>query len=598
MSVLTQPAISRTTYLELPRVTPPTLHLRSHIIWFDRSGNSFTLDREAAHAFIYDSNVPIPAGCIYYMVLSEDPTLEDFRLLKSRFSCPSELDRRFHSFNSSISHRQWKGGRLSEIGAANRIDFYVQYNNPSRLSAFVDETKTSSIAWLSRLKAYFLASSYPLVDEFEKHEEKETKTLAQGGNPTAGGRTTFWTMRRLVLSPYLDRIQLSSRLWRKGIGNASDGASLWYSKHSISLCRVSNASVESNEVSADLYLFDQFSDWIGSPIFTGNGKLHRVVDGDAAAKCLSFVGIFKDLLSSPASATRNCGIQGGPVNLRDYQIAKMIRMACFLDLLRIIAAQLMGYIDNLNFQATRDDLAPYDAYREHNNLHLHQIEAVLSNLAQYASYLKRKLRLPHPDFGAGSSSTAPTRYQMDLMWLRRTLSNLESDIESMRSTVASVRTLQDNGYQSRSETRQRQESRHIRKLAILATIFLPLSLSTGLLSMQTRVSELGNLLYDYVGIVVTLAWILMFYFAVDVSRMKGTALMFFPHPKAVFFVALCVAMVSFQFGMWWGVRKGWMSLALGIAPLGFMVLLIWIITKFFTGLGNCPSNFKTSATKI
>ncbi|KAF3225636.1 hypothetical protein TWF106_002154 [Orbilia oligospora] len=566
------PPRSTHVQVELSRVTPATLHLRSEILLFDKDGTLFSLDTDQTRVFMYDRTALVPPGCIYYMILSEDPTLEDYRLLKSRFSCPSELDRRFHSFNKSITYAHWKAGQLSEIGGSSRIDFYVQYINPTRLTKFIDAIKSSSIGWLSRLKGYFLASSYPLVEEFEKNETEECKALAQGQDLAAGRKIQLWTMRELALFPYMNKAQLSSRLWRKGVGNASDGANLWFSKHSISLCR------------EDLYLFDQFCDWVVNPVLLGrtSNKLHRVIDGDVATPCLSFRTTFRELVESPASATRLCWEQGGIVSLRDYQVAKRIRMACLLDLLRIITAQFMRYIDDLNFLATKEDLAPYDKDHERNNSHLDQLEAALLNLSQKASYLKKKLRPLH-DFSASTSGSVLTESQTKSIKLRRILSNLGSDIEGMRRAVVSIRSLQENGYQSRSDTRQRQESRHIRKLAILATIFLPLSLATGLLSMQTRISELGNLLYDYVGVVVTLAWVLMLYFALDVNKMKGTALMFFPYPKAVMFTSLCITMISFQFGMWWEVRRGWMSLGLGIAPVGVMAVLVWLIARFMAG---------------
>ncbi|KAK6528545.1 hypothetical protein TWF281_009786 [Arthrobotrys megalospora] len=564
---------------ELSRITPGTLHSRSYVVWFDKEGNCTTLDTNETHAFIYDPTASVPPSCLYYIILSEDPTLEDYRLLKSRFSCPSELDRCFHTFNNSISHARWKAGQLSEIGSSSRIDFYVQYKNPTRLSVFIGRLKRSSIDWLSSLKGYFLASSFPLVEVFEKNEEKQAKDLAEGEDPAAGGRMQLWTMRNLVLFPYLDRVQLSNRLWKKDVGNMNDSANLWYSKHSISLCRVSDG--EAGDIAADLYLFDQFCDWTLDPVAIENNKLRRLMDGDVEVKDLSFKNLFTGLVTSRASATRICWYQGGAVNLMDHQIAKRIRMACLLDLLRIIAAQLARYIDDLNFQATKADLPPHDKYHGRNNSHLLQLEAVLLNLSYYATYLKKKLRLPREVVpGPGSSVSTTNRYQKESVWLHRMLSNLESDIDCMRRTVVSIRAHQENSYRSRSDTRQRQESLHIRKLAILATIFLPLSLATGLLSMQTRVSELGNLLYDYVGVVVTLAWVLMFYFSVDINKMRGTALMFFPYPRAVVFVALCVAAMSFQFGMWWEVKRGWMSLGLGLAPVGLMAILIWVITKF------------------
>ncbi|KAJ9150536.1 hypothetical protein NKR19_g5241 [Coniochaeta hoffmannii] len=45
---------------------------------------------------------------------------------------------------------------------------------------------------------------------------------------------------------------------------------------------------------------------------------------------------------------------------------------------------------------------------------------------------------------------------------------------------------------------------NVERLTLLATVFLPMSLAAGILSMQTRFTELGDLLYDFVGVVVLL----------------------------------------------------------------------------------------------
>lgn len=55
--------------------------------------------------------------------------------------------------------------------------------------------------------------------------------------------------------------------------------------------------------------------------------------------------------------------------------------------------------------------------------------------------------------------------------------------------------------------RNAKETRSVQTLTLLATIFLPLSLSAGILSMQTRFKDLGNLLYDFFGVVVLLGCI-------------------------------------------------------------------------------------------
>ncbi|KAI1013670.1 hypothetical protein LB503_010700 [Fusarium chuoi] len=53
------------------------------------------------------------------------------------------------------------------------------------------------------------------------------------------------------------------------------------------------------------------------------------------------------------------------------------------------------------------------------------------------------------------------------------------------------------------------QTKGVQQLTLLATIFLPLSLASGLLSMQTRFKDLGTLLYDFFGVVMLLAAIVI-----------------------------------------------------------------------------------------
>jgi hypothetical protein len=54
-----------------------------------------------------------------------------------------------------------------------------------------------------------------------------------------------------------------------------------------------------------------------------------------------------------------------------------------------------------------------------------------------------------------------------------------------------------------------QDAQRVGLLSILASVFLPLSLATGLLSMQTRFADLHYLLYDFFGVLVLLGSIVM-----------------------------------------------------------------------------------------
>lgn len=58
-------------------------------------------------------------------------------------------------------------------------------------------------------------------------------------------------------------------------------------------------------------------------------------------------------------------------------------------------------------------------------------------------------------------------------------------------------------------SRNMQESMRVWILSALASIFLPLSVATGLLSMQTRFIDLHILLYDFCGVVVVIGTVLI-----------------------------------------------------------------------------------------
>lgn len=64
-----------------------------------------------------------------------------------------------------------------------------------------------------------------------------------------------------------------------------------------------------------------------------------------------------------------------------------------------------------------------------------------------------------------------------------------------------------------------RESTSVWILSLLAAIMLPLSLATGVLSMGTRFVELGSVLYDFVGVVVLLATMVIVFVAVIIGGM-------------------------------------------------------------------------------
>jgi hypothetical protein len=77
-------------------------------------------------------------------------------------------------------------------------------------------------------------------------------------------------------------------------------------------------------------------------------------------------------------------------------------------------------------------------------------------------------------------------------------------------------------------SRSMNETKSVQKLTLLATIFLPPSLSAGILSMQSRFKDLGEVLYDFVGVVVLLGFIavvLLAFFAVLTTIREGESML-------------------------------------------------------------------------
>ena len=143
--------------------------------------------------------------------------------------------------------------------------------------------------------------------------------------------------------------------------------------------------------------------------------------------------------------------------------------------------------------------------------------------------------------------------------------------------------------------RNRDQTDAVQLLTTLATIFLPLSLSTGVLSMQSRFKDLGVLLYDFFGVVVLFAAVVMVILGVSllVSLVKETATKLFHEWTfrrvlakwslllgfVTFLVGLLV-LASFIVGMFKDVHLGARILGYGLAILPGLPLFLTFL--YFT----------------
>ncbi|GJC88377.1 hypothetical protein ColLi_11215 [Colletotrichum liriopes] len=83
--------------------------------------------------------------------------------------------------------------------------------------------------------------------------------------------------------------------------------------------------------------------------------------------------------------------------------------------------------------------------------------------------------------------------------------------QEVKGCVSRLSTSLEHDLKFLSLGRDMEQTDSLQRLTVLATIFLPLSLAAAVLSMQTRFSDLGALLYDFFGVAVVLgAFVLPF----------------------------------------------------------------------------------------
>ncbi|KAI8963589.1 hypothetical protein F5Y11DRAFT_144506 [Daldinia sp. FL1419] len=99
-------------------------------------------------------------------------------------------------------------------------------------------------------------------------------------------------------------------------------------------------------------------------------------------------------------------------------------------------------------------------------------------------------------------NTSRSMHDIKLLMLEKTLRGCCKDFK-LRLTRFSDGL--DHSLKFLSLARELNQSGNVQNLTLLATIFLPLSLAAGVLSMQSRFKDLGSLLYDFFGVVVLLA---------------------------------------------------------------------------------------------
>lgn len=142
------------------------------------------------------------------------------------------------------------------------------------------------------------------------------------------------------------------------------------------------------------------------------------------------------------------------------------------------------------------------------------------------------------------------------------------------------------------------QARGVQQLTLLATIFLPLSLAAGVLSMQTRFKDLGSLLYDFFGVAmllgatVVIIFIIMTIIAI-IKEADGKLTRYFAYRERLRHIVInllilslfsygSLVLSSFLVGMFKDVPLGAKVLGYGTAAaVGLVIILPVLVFLFF-----------------
>lgn len=221
-------------------------------------------------------------------------------------------------------------------------------------------------------------------------------------------------------------------------------------------------------------------------------------------------------------------------------------------------------------------------------------ERMLEAIEYLVEFTKEAAAIQHTLSGPSTIPMAPGQAKFTQLQLE-----IHGLCQQVRGCLSRLSTSLEHDIKFLGMRREMRQTNSVQRLTILATTFLPLSLSAGVLSMQTRFKDLGPLLYDFFGVVVLLGALvfplLVFlnfqkivtdHILVDLELRMGSV---YKSVRRVLFVYMwfgitilaITILVSFVLGMLKNVALGAKILGYGIAVCSFpMVLMILLVAEF------------------
>lgn len=183
---------------------------------------------------------------------------------------------------------------------------------------------------------------------------------------------------------------------------------------------------------------------------------------------------------------------------RDTDTTSMLIM---LDLFRAVIECWIVHIEHLRVAllrqttaTTEDEMGDWDQGQNKDwSSYMHSIPRDLGLCIDYV--YSRLIEAGAFQEGDGPSASAPSGTRT----LRLIKLDTDARMTSLVNALGEITDTMDRQFQNRAWRLQEQQQQSVAQLALLAAVFLPISLAASLLSMSTRAADLGPLWYDYFG---------------------------------------------------------------------------------------------------
>ena len=189
--------------------------------------------------------------------------------------------------------------------------------------------------------------------------------------------------------------------------------------------------------------------------------------------------------------------------------------------------------------------------------------------------------------------------------LKHGLLDLRNQCECGRAFAKYIRDMTQGQWEQRQVAVENKSAERSVRLTLLAAIFLPLSLSTSLLAMSTRLKNLHLLLYDFVGVAIILSGLVISLYGIiaiirKLSRSAKERLRYGGdelHIRALrantmllsrkfYGLGYCIIAIAFLVGMLKDITVGWKILVYSIVGTAGLFVVTPVVHFVGTKLPN------------